>query len=83
MRRFAFIIALAVVLAAFQTAPATESGNAEVSDELRAALKAPIGKKIKQLLEKKDDLGASYVYGSYYDDFTKVGDGYAAFFCKG
>jgi hypothetical protein len=80
MRRFAFIIALAVVLAAFQTAPATESGNAEVSDELRAALKAPIGKKIKQLLEKKDDLGASYVYGSYYDDFTKVGDGYEVTF---
>ena len=81
MKRFVWILALAVVFAAFQAVPApVNASTEEISADLRAALNAPIVKLKKELLEEKDDLGASYIHGSHYEDFTPVGDGYEVTF---
>lgn len=83
MRRFLCILTLAVLLGAFQAVPGAASGDAEeISDALRAKLQAPVREKIKDLLEEKNDLGASYLYGSYYNDFTPAGDDYQVTFIK-
>ena len=38
--------------------------------------------KIKELLDEKDELGSSYIYGSYYDSFRPAGEGYTSTFIK-
>ena len=84
MRRIVPISALAILLAATLAVPASASTDTDdsISPELRAALKAPLGKRIKELLNEKNDVGSSYVYGSYYDSFDPVGDGYNVTFIK-
>ena len=72
MRRIVSISALAILLAVTLAVPASASTQTDdaISPELRAALKAPLTTRIKELLKEKDDLGSSYIYGSYYDSFT-------------
>lgn len=83
MKRFAWFLGLAVVVAALQIGPPTVGSTTdEISDDLRAALKVPISKKIKSLLDEKNDLGVGYIYGSSYEDFTPAGDGYQVTFIK-
>jgi hypothetical protein len=77
------VFALVLVFAALQVAPAFASTE-EISPELLEQLRVPIGKKNKELLEEKNDLGVSYIFGSYYKDFTPApaGDGYNVTYIK-
>ena len=77
MKRFVSTLAIAVVFVALQAVPMPAAGSTEeISEELQAALSAPIVAKIVEMRQEKDELGVSYRHGSYYSDFTPVGDGY-------
>jgi hypothetical protein len=83
MRKTASIFALALVFAALQLVPALSLAASEsLPPELLEQLRATLGKKNKELLEEKNDLGVSYIFGSYYNDFTPAGDGYNVTYIK-
>ena len=85
MRRFVPISTLVILLAVTLAVPTLASGTSEkdpISPELLAALKAPLTARIAELRKEKNELGAAYVYGSYYNNFSPVDGGYEATFIK-
>ena len=85
MRRFVPISTLAILLAVTLAVPTLASATTEensISPDLLAALKAPMAARVAELRKEKNDVGASYIYGSYYNNFSPVGDDYEATFIK-
>jgi hypothetical protein len=67
MRRFlpiSILVILLAVMLAVPTLAATATETAAISPELFAALKEPLAARVKELRAEKNDVGASYIYGS-------------------
>ena len=73
MRRLVSISTLAILLAVILAAPTLASATTEensISPELLTTLKEPMAARVQELRKEKNDVGASYIYGSYYNNFA-------------